>query len=56
MYERPKIDNGDGTYSTLLTATLDSRNFETTVPFAMNITPIPPDAKTVKDILTGEEV
>jgi len=42
IIKRPDI--GEDVYSTIETATLDSRNFETDIPWVMNITPIPPDA------------
>ena len=52
LYNRKRINNADGSYSTLLTTTLDSRNFETDVPWIMNITPITEDGK----ILSEEEL
>jgi hypothetical protein len=50
LYHRPRIKNDDGSISTLLTETLDSRNFETDIPWVMNITPITKDGE-----LLGEE-
>lgn len=54
IIKRPDI--GEDVYSTIETATLDSRNFETDIPWVMNITPIPPDAQTYKDIISQEEL
>ena len=59
LYNRNRIkrpDIGEDVYSTIETATLDSRNFETDMPFVMNITPIPPDAQTFEDILSDAEL
>jgi len=59
LYNRKRIDRtdlGEGWYSTLETATLESRNFKSDVPWVMNITPIPPDAKDVKDMLSQEKL
>ena len=49
LYNRPILNNGDGSYSTLLTTTLDSRNYETDVPWIMNVTPITKDGKKLDD-------
>ena len=56
MYNRPKIDMGNGDYATVLTSTLESRNYNSNIPWVMNITPIPPDASSVEDILSDSEI
>lgn len=45
LYNRTKHLNEDGSYSTLLTTTFDSRNFETDVPWVANVTPLTKDGK-----------
>ena len=49
LYNRPILNNEDGSYSTLLTTTLDSRNYETDIPWVMNVTPITKDGKKLDD-------
>lgn len=49
LYNRPILNNEDGSYSTLLTTTLDSRNYETDIPWIMNVTPITKDGKKLDD-------
>jgi len=56
LYNRPILNNGDGSYSTLLTTTLDSRNYETDIPWVMNVTPITKDGKKLDDGALGEYI
>ena len=56
LNNRPKIKNLDGTISTLLTQTLDSRNFETDIPWVMNVTPITSDGQLLSDEYVTEYI
>jgi hypothetical protein len=49
LYNRPILNNEDGSYSTLITATEDSRNYKTNIPWVMNITPITKDGQKLDD-------
>ena len=54
MYARPNIDNGDGTYSTILSTSYDDKVGKTDVH--MMLTPIPEWAENTKDILTDDQL
>jgi len=49
LYNRPHVENENGSYSTLLTTTLDSRNFETEIPWVLNITAVDHDGNILSD-------
>ena len=45
LFNRPVLQNADGTISTLLTATEESRNYQSDLSWVMNISPITPDGQ-----------
>ena len=55
-WERPVLHNADGSISTLLTATEESRNYQSDIPWVMNITPITPDGQKLSDTQLEEYI
>ena len=56
IFNRPVLQNADGTISTLKTITADSRNYESEIPWIMNITPITQDGQELSDAQLDEYI
>ena len=49
LFNRPVLQNADGSITTLFSSTEDSRNYESKIPWVMNITPVTPAGKELSD-------